>query len=114
MPLQLLGFLVLTSTPGDMAEWHLFSLESPSFALSAADKALSAGSSSTAPRTRESSFMVPSGVSLGAAMRLGKPRSTHEGSGARPLWEGTRSRHSGFFGSFESVGSLENPVEFPL
>ena len=57
--------------------------------------------------TWESSFLVSWRPSLGAAMRGGKPRSTHEGWGATPLGEGTGSSHSGSFGSFEGVGSLE-------
>ena len=39
-------------------------------------------------------------------MHAGKRLSPHEGSGATPLGEGSRSRHSGSFGFFEGVGSL--------
>ena len=37
----------------------------------------------------------------------GKICSTHEGFGATPLGEGSRSKHSGYFSSFEGVGSLD-------
>ena len=53
MPPQLFTSLVTSSTPGDMVGGGFFKSESPSFAFSAADKALRSGSSSPAPRTRE-------------------------------------------------------------
>ena len=105
MPRQLFTSLVKGSTPRDMVGSGFFKSESPSFALSA-DGALRSGSSSPAPRTGESSCMVSSRHSLGAAMRGANPRSTHEGSGATLLREGSRSKQSGSFSSFEGVGWL--------
>ena len=49
--------------------------------------------------------MVSSRPSLGAAMRGGKPRTTHVRSGATPLGLRPAFRHSGSFGFSGGVGS---------
>ena len=46
-------------------------------------------------------------------MRGDRPHSTHEESGDTPLREGSRSRHSGSFGSFEGVGSADTQPGSP-
>ena len=107
MPLQLFTSLVKGSTPGDMVGCGFFKTKSPSLVLSAADNALRSGSSSPVPRTQESQSMVSWRLSLGTAMRGGKPRSTHVVSGAAALGLGPGFRHSCSFGSSGGVGSLD-------
>ena len=51
MPLHLFTSLVSSSAPGDMVWGGFFRSGCPSLASSAADKALSSGSSSLAPKT---------------------------------------------------------------
>ena len=104
---QLSTSLVSSSTPGDIVVAGFFKSESPSFVLSAADDALRSGSSSPAPRTRESNSMVSSRPSLGAAVGGGKPRYTHVGSGATALGLGPGFRHSC---SLYCSGGVGSPV----
>ena len=110
MPLQLFTSLVKSSTPVEIVRGGSFKSESLGFALSAAHRALGSRSSSRAPKTPESSSMVSSRPSLGAALRRGKPISTRKGSGATPLGESSRSKHSSSFGSFKGVGSLDTQL----
>ena len=91
MPLRLFTSRVKSSTPGDMVGGGFYKSESLSFALNAADSELRSGSSSPAPRMRESSSKVSSRPSLEPAMRGRK----------------SRSRHSRSFGSLEAIGSVE-------
>ena len=58
MPLQFFGSLVKGSIPEAMVGRCFFESETPSFALSAAQRPLRSESSSPAPRNRESSRMV--------------------------------------------------------
>ena len=60
MPPQLFTSLASSSTPGDIVGVGFFRSESPNIVLSAADNALRSGSSSLAPRTRDSKSMVSS------------------------------------------------------
>ena len=94
MPLQLFTSLVNSSTPENIVGGGVFKSQSPNLGLSAADNALRSGSSSPAPRTRESKSMVSSRPSLGAARRAGRPRSMHVASGATALGLGPGLRHS--------------------
>ena len=63
MPRELFTSMVNSCTPGDPVGEGYFRSASPSFALSAANSALRSGSSSLAPKTRESSSMVSSSPS---------------------------------------------------
>ena len=54
LPLQLCASLVNSSAPEDIVNGGFSKSESPDSVLTAADSALRSGSSSTAPRTRES------------------------------------------------------------
>ena len=107
MPLQLFASLVSSSTPGDIVGGGFFRSESPDFVLSAADNALKSGSSSPAPRTRDSSSMVSSRPSLGAAIRGDKPRSTLVGLGATALGLGPGFRHSYSLAFSGGIGSCD-------
>ena len=112
MPLQLFTSLVISSTPGDMVGGGYFRSESPNYVLSAADNAGKSGSSSPAPRTRDSNSMVASRLSLRAAIRGGKPRSTLVGSGASALVLGPGFKHSCSFGLSRGVGSPDSQSGF--
>ena len=79
MPPQLFMSLVQGYTPGDMVGAGFSKLQSPSFALSAANSALRSELSSPAPRTCQSSSIVSMRPRVGAAICGGKGRSTHEG-----------------------------------
>ena len=81
MPLQLFTSLVGSSTLGDMVGGGFFRSDSPSFVLSAANKALKSGLSSLAFKTLVSSSMVSSRPYLGATCCGEKARSAHT-----PVW----------------------------
>ena len=105
MPLQLFTSLISSSTPWDIVGGVFFRSESPNFVLSAGHIALRSGSSSPAPRARDSSSLVSSRPSLGAAIRGGKPHSTLVGSGATALGLGPGFKQSCSFGFSGGVGS---------
>ena len=113
MPLQLFTSLVRSSTPGDIVGGGFFKLQSPDFVLSAADNALRSGSSSPAPRTRDSNSIVSSRPSLGAPIRGGKPRSTLVDLAATDLGLGARLQALILLSFLRRRRFSRHPVGFP-